>query len=475
MHSWSGMLRVCAVAGALSLAAAGCSGSGAATTPGGSSGPVAVAADAPRLHGAKAVSDTYQLSDAGSQTVKLPLKAALPTGDAVVVASAAKPGGPWNYLPATVAQGGRSITFSAAGPSRFTVLGLAVAPLERDFRMFFASGLGGPATMPINQPSCPGQDAALSGYQVQASQGSAISWCLGMRGGNRVLTIVNDRTYPLEIAHLAMPVTEPASADSFRLTALSSALPGSYSILEPGQQIGYGVTASAGSVDKASTRFDGLGESLFALQTAMSALMEILTELGPVNASSLGRVMNAATGVSGCAGALIARNPVALMSGCLSPDALVRIFQAAGLGTTGWLLAPVVAADGVAAFIESKWERIGNVLASRDDYTIVVGQGSCPTAAQVLAAWNTAPASVRLTWTAATTEIFAFQDISCWGGWVVATPVANGNGTFEFSQQGGLHLIPVSELPQFDKAVCSTSKSPSSWKSVAAGPASCNP
>jgi hypothetical protein len=434
-----------------------------------------VAADAPRLHGASVVSGTYLLSHAGPQTVTLPLKAALPTGDAVVVASAAKPGGPWSYLPATVAQSGRSVTFTATGPSRLTVLGLAVAPLEQDFKLFFGGSLDGAAGMPVNRPSCPGQQAALSGYQVQASQGSAISWCLGMRGGNRVLMMVNDRTYPLEIAHPGMPVTESASADSFQLTSLSHTLSGSYSILEPGQQIGYGVTPPTGSVDKASTQFDGLGESLFALQAAMSALLEILSELGPANAATLGRIMNVATGLSGCADALTARDPVALMSGCLSPVELVRIFQAAGLGTTGWLLAPVVAADGVAAFFENKWDRIHNVLIGQDDYTIVVGQGSCPTTAQVLAAWNTAPASIRLTWTASTTEIFAFQDISCWGGWVVATPVASGNGTFEFSQQGGLHLIPVSELPQFDKAVCSTSQSPSSWKSVAAGPASCNP
>lgn len=462
MHFWSGKLRVSVVAGAVSLAAVGCSGSGSPTTLGGSSRSVLVATDAPRLHGAEVVSGTYRLSDAGSQMVTLPLKAALPTGDAAIVVSAVKPGGPWTYVPATVAQSGRAVTFTAAGPARFTVLGLAVAPLERDFKSFFADSLESAATMPINQPSCPGQQAALSGYQVEASQGSAISWCLGIQGGNRILTMVNDRTYPLEIFHQGMPVAESASADSFRLTSLSQALSGSYSILEPGQQIGYGVVTSSGTVNQVSTQFDGLGESLFVLQTAMSTLLEILNELKPTDTGNLGRIMNAATEVSGCAGALTAREPVALMSGCLSPSALVRIFQAAGLGTIGWLLAPVVGADGVAAFFNTKWQHIHNLLTSRDYYTITVGRGACPTAAQLLTAWNTAPASVRQGW--AGTEIFAFQDISCWGGWVVAMPVGNGNGTFVFSQQGGLHPEPVSQLPQFEKAVCSTHKSPADWK-----------
>ena len=104
--------------------------------------------------------------------------------------------------------------------------------------------------------------------------------------------------------------------------------------------------------------------------------------------------MNAAVRTPGCADALRDRNPVAVTTGCLTPNVVVRIFQAAGLGTAGW---------------------------------------------------------------------------------VVATPVAEGNGTFVFSQVGGLHVLPVPDLPEFDKAVCSTSEPPSDWKSAAAGPAGCNP
>jgi len=45
----------------------------------------------------------------------------------------------------------------------------------------------------------------------------------------------------------------------------------------------------------------------------------------------------------------------------------------------------------------------------------------------------------------------------------VASPIGEGNGTFIFSQVGGLHVVPVPDLPEFDKAVCSTSQSPASW------------
>lgn len=186
--------------------------------------------------------------------------------------------------------------------------------------------------------------------------------------------------------------------------------------------------------------------------------------------------MNAAVRTPGCVDALRDRNPVAVTTGCLTPNVVVRIFQAAGLGTAGWLVVPAVAGGGTGAFLDREFQQIHTSLASQGYISIVVGpHAACPDAAQVLAAWNVSPASARRTWTSPDVAISSFQDISCWGGWVVATPVAEGNGTFVFSQVGGLHVLPVPDLPEFDKAVCSTSEPPSDWKSAAAGPAGCNP
>jgi hypothetical protein len=479
VHSWSRALRAGAVASTLAIAVAGCEAARTPASPTRDSRPAAAAAAAPSLHGAAVLSGTYRLPGPGPQVVTLPLEKAAPAGDAVLAATAAGPGGPWGYAPVTVASSGRTVTLTATGGSLVTVLGLAAAPLRQDFTSFFAGmvqGAGG--RTPANPPSCPDQQAAQSGYQAQATGTAGISWCLGMRSGRPVLMMVNGLDYPMEISHLGMPITEAASADSFQVSALSGSLSGSDSILEPGQQIGYGIIATAGAVDQAATQYDGLAEGLYEVQNGLHALLIILTMIDPGvgGGSELPGLMNAAVRTPGCADALLDRNPVAVTTGCLAPDVVVRIFQAAGLGTTGWLVIPAVAGGGTGAFLDREFQQIHTALASQDNISIVVGQhAACPDAARVLAAWNASPASARLTWTSPDVAISSFEDISCWGGWVVAAPVAEGNGTFVFSQVGGLHVLPVPDLPEFDKAVCSTSESPSDWKSAAAGPADCNP
>jgi hypothetical protein len=479
VHSWSWALRVAAVASALGIAVAGCEAARAPAPAPRDSRPAAATAAAPSLHGAGVLSGTYRLPGSGPKVVTLPLKKPAPAGDIVLAATAARPGGPWGYAPVTVALSGRAVNFTAPGGSLVTVLGLATAPLRQDFTSFFASAVqGAGGRTPANPPSCPDQQAAQSHYQAQATGRAAIWWCLGMRDGHPVLTIVNALDYPMDISHPGMSVSQAASADSFQVSALSGTLSGSDSILEPGQQIGYGITATAGAFGQAATQYDGLAEGLYEVQNGLHTLLVILATIDPGlgGGSDLPDLMNAAVRIPGCADALLDRNPVAVTSGCLAPDVVVRIFQAAGLGTVGWLVVPAVAGGGTGAFLDREFQQIHTTLASQDNISIVVGpHAACPDAAQVLAAWNASPASARQTWTSPDVAISSFQGISCWGGWVVAAPVADGNGTFVFSQVGGLHVLSVPDLPEFSKAVCSTSESPSDWKSVAAGPADCKP
>jgi hypothetical protein len=105
-----------------------------------------------------------------------------------------------------------------------------------------------------------------------------------------------------------------------------------------------------------------------------------------------------------------------------------------------------------------------------------IGPPGCPGSAQLMVAWNAASASAfRSQSIGKGLTISGFNDISCWRGWVVASPIANANGTTEFSEQGGLHLLSGTEIRQFNDAVCSSRDSPRAWKNPAAGPATCSP
>lgn len=91
---------------------------------------------------------------------------------------------------------------------------------------------------------------------------------------------------------------------------------------------------------------------------------------------------------------------------------------------------------------------------------------ACPGSAQLVTAWDTAPASVRNSWADPSITITGFDGISCWNGWVVAGPESTtlGNGIFVFSQQGALHLFPVADLQSFRDAVCQSADAPDDWR-----------
>jgi Protein kinase domain len=110
------------------------------------------------------------------------------------------------------------------------------------------------------------------------------------------------------------------------------------------------------------------------------------------------------------------------------------------------------------------------------DWPVGAGQAgtpACPTSAQLVTAWQSAPASVKQGWAAPGADVSGFDNIQCWKDWVVAGAVGNGNGGFVFSQSGGLHLFPELNLQQFDDAVCRNPQAPNSWKNPSSGPATC--
>jgi hypothetical protein len=330
----------------------------------------------PPLHDVQVLSRTYQLTPSGPlahpQLVTLPLSRPAPAGWVVFAATAESGRGPWGYLPARLSRDRRSVTFATTHHSVFTVIGFDLAKLIRMFESGFLDGLDGNATTTVAQPSCPDQAEARTGYQIASSSGPAVYWCLGEdSSGQRILRVVNDRRYPMEVQHPGLTVAERPVIDYTQLSSLSHLLSGRDSILAPGGQIGYGVSLPAGYEAGVQTDVDGLGQGLYALQTGVNALLEILTRFGEGGASKSVTAISDALGDAACADALAAGNPGGILPSCFSPAELVD-----GFGPVGILLAPIVAAGSVVAFFESEWQGLHDILTRQDTYRIVVSRAA---------------------------------------------------------------------------------------------------
>lgn len=354
---------------------AGCAQGPAGPVSGGGRFPVdtAVATTAaPHLRGVDVFSRTYRLSPPGPlarpQTVRLPLTRRVPTGWAVVAATAETSQGPWSYLPASLSRDRRTAIFTTTHHSIFTVIGEDVGSLLSFFRTQFLDGLSSGATAEAARPSCASQQAARSGYSVQSSAGPTVYWCFGLdSAGQRILRVVNNRLYPLEVQHPGLALAEQPSLDYGSLASLSHLLSGHLSILAPGAQIGYRVSLASGQAAGAQTTADGFGQSLFALQTGINALLAILTRFGTGGAAKGVTVMNDALGDAACADAMFAGNPGSILASCLSPKDMTDYF-----GTAGVLLAPLAAAGGLADFFASEFQGLHDIWTNKDQYTILV-------------------------------------------------------------------------------------------------------
>lgn len=354
---------------------AGCSQGvpGAASSdPAPSARPAAVSRSAPSLRDVKVFSRTYQLSPSGPlarpQTVRLTLTRRVPAGWAVVVATAETGQGPWTYLAARLSADRRTAIFTTTHHSIFTVIGENLSSLLKFFKTQFLDGLSSGATASAAPPSCAGQQAARSGYGIQSSSGAAVYWCFGMdSSGQRILRVVNNRLYPLEVQHPGLTIAEQPAIDYSSLAALSHLLSGSLSILAPGAQIGYRVSLTRGKEAGAQTAADGFGQSLFALQTGINSLLAILTRFGAGGASKSVTAMNDALGDEACTNAMLAGNPGSILASCLSPKDMADYF-----GPAGVLLAPLAAAGGLADFFASEFEGLHDILTGKDKYTVIL-------------------------------------------------------------------------------------------------------
>ncbi len=378
MTRWARSTFVVLLASVIAVVS-GCSqGSSGSSRSGGDPGPVAVASAGPGLPGVRALSRTYRLTPSGSlarpQKVRLPLNYRVPAGWAIVVATAETARGPWTYLPAKLGPDRNTAIFTTTHHSFFTVIGENLANMLRFFKKEFLDGLSSGVTATASRPSCGDQAAARSGYTIKSSSGPTVYWCFGLKAsGARILRVVNDRPYPLEVEHAGLAVAEKPSIDYSSLASLSHAISRSLSILAPGAQIGYSLSLAPGRLADVQTQLDGFGQSLFALQTGINAMLAILTRFGAGGASKGVTVLNDALGDEACGNALFAGNPGSILASCLSPKEMFGYF-----GPAGFLLAPLAAAGGITEFFVSEFQSLHDIFTSEDEYQILVRQAAVP-------------------------------------------------------------------------------------------------
>jgi hypothetical protein len=130
---------------------------------------------------------------------------------------------------------------------------------------------------------------------------------------------------------------------------------------------------------------DGMGQSIYALQVGVQALVDVLTRFGAGGPSTGFNTVAKFLQIASCADAM-GKSAGAIISGCFSPSDLLQVFGSAGL-----LLAPVVAFGGLVAFFHSEWNALVDQFNGHDKYSVLITRTSAtavaaPCTASALAA-----------------------------------------------------------------------------------------
>ena len=214
-------------------------------------------------------------------TVEIGLSHAVPGNVAVVARTAESKAGPWSYLPAVLSSNRQVARVTTDHFSFFQILGINISAAVDDFKKDFLDQLDAEVTMDVSKPQCQEQSGARSGgYSITSSTTNTVYWCFGLDGQSRILKVTDDRRYPLEILHPDLTVSQDGTIDWGQLSSLSHFGSGQYTILAPGDTVTYTVDVPPQSTGGIRSTFDGLGQSLDALQVGITTLIEILTRFG---------------------------------------------------------------------------------------------------------------------------------------------------------------------------------------------------
>ena len=319
------------------------------------------------------VSPIYTLGPSGPlggrATVTIALDHPVPTGTTLKVGSRPSDTGSWSWLPATLTADAQHAQFTTDRFSQFGVLtqdvGTEVSTYEDGVHTALTSTLSEGPTKPTCQNT---KVAHKDGYKVASWPRDTLGWCLGMDKATHILTVMNRREFPVQVAHGTAAATQTTSkVDGVWTTWFGILAPGSTdTFLAPGGSVTYDADLNPGNTLLVNPESSAKTQSTRALYAAVGALVSQLHTYGS-STPTTEQAFQSLVARPQCADAL-GQGSVVLQEGCLAPARLTKV-----LGDGVSLLQPVLLAPGIKAF----WGRQFAFLAQQDKDTdsqhIIVG------------------------------------------------------------------------------------------------------
>ncbi len=317
--------------------------------------------------GLRAISSAFQI-DAKTQPER-PVRVALPLAgqrddeDFLVAMVADNAAGPWTPVAAKASADGRYAEFRAPHFSFFWIGRTSVRELISAVKDLFDGATGG-AYAEAKQPKCADETGARTeGFSITSEGPDTLKWCFGReRDGRRLLRVTNARRYYLMLQH---PGAKTVTVPQGNWSSLPAKITPGLTALPPGTQVTYSVSGPA----RVRSEFDGLAQSLYALDIGAELAVSFLTKFGGNKATTKEKLVNEIFGADRCLRQL-GEDPGdggGLIKECFGPDILGEAF-----GAKGVLAGTFMLVSGVGEFFRSELNALRDIVSGRDKYAIRV-------------------------------------------------------------------------------------------------------
>lgn len=304
---------------------------------------------------------TAKTEPASPTRIAVPLMATPTNGQSVIVMTRATPDSDWEPLPTIVTSDGRHAIATTTHFSAFTALFAPVKEMVAQFKDIVEQALSG-AVSEAKAPTCTQQDSAKAGgWSAKRTGSDALLWCFGMKSGTRVITVVNQRRYPLIIAHPG--AVKVYGGDDLITRLVSDRAPGyrKLTLLEPRTSVTYTVAGNA----QLSSTYDGLAQSVYALVIAGDALTTIIPSLPGKKYATGYNLATAALHSSKCVNEVVSGDIAAMIPACLTSEVLTAAY-----GVWGALAGVLMSTVAVLEFFRSSVNAFGDQFHGRDQSTV---------------------------------------------------------------------------------------------------------
>jgi hypothetical protein len=177
--------------------------------------------------------------------------------------------------------------------------------------------------------------------------------------------VTNNRRYPLLASHQGMDVIENA-IDKGQWSSLSRVAAGEKAVIAPAGMVVFNADLAPGTSARITTGADSIGESLYGLQTFVLAFMQVVTRFGAGAGIRAVDIFSKMLQSQSCWGSL-GKGSGAMIAGCLDAKQIMDAF-----GYKGLLLAPIMVAGPVVAFVNSQWNLIVDRFNGNSIYSVEV-------------------------------------------------------------------------------------------------------